>query len=336
MSSLLATKLKNLRTLGEGLVRPECVLSHESGFLFCSDWQGTGGVAVVSERGTIGRLLIADITGGLRPNGIALEPDGSFLLAHLGQTDGGIFRLFSDGSTEPVCTHVNGQPLPPCNFVVRDDAGRIWFTVSTRKIPRADDYRPSANSGFIGLIENGQARIVADSLGYTNELAVSPEGTALYVNETFARRVTRFTLAPDGSLSDKHTIAELGPGSFPDGLVLDSSGGLWVTSIVSNRVIRINEAGIEVMLEESDAIHLGAVESAFATNRMGREHLDTTPATTLRNISSLAFGGPDLKTIFLGCLLGDRLVVADAPVGGQRPVHYGANVTSLLSSLDMQ
>lgn len=303
--------------------------------LFCSDWQGTGGVAVVAPSGAVGRIQVSDVDGGLRPNGIALEPGGTLLIAHLGQETGGIYRLFADGSTQAVCTELEGRSLPPCNFVITDPRGRIWFTVSTRKVPRADDYRPDANSGFIGLIEDGRPRIVADLLGYTNEMAFSADGSHAYVNETFARRVSRFAVGCDGTLSDKTTVAELGSGDFPDGLALDELGGLWITSIVSNRVIRIDGRERNVLLEEGDTVHLAAVEAAFRENRMAREHLDGSPATTLRNISSLAFGGPDLKTVFLGCLLGDRIIAADAPVKGQRPLHYGADITPLLSALEL-
>jgi len=331
---VLTGRLNIARTYGSGLVRPECVLSHQSGLLFCSDWQGAGGVAVVDADDTVRRLQFADSPIQLRPNGIALEPGGSFLIAHLGNETGGIFRLFPDGSSEPVCTHINGVPLPPANFVICDSVGRIWFTVSTRKVPRADDYRPDANTGFIAVIENGAARIVADGLGYTNELAFSVDGAFAYVNETFARRVTRFAVGADASLTDPQTMAQLGPGDFPDGLVLDQAGALWITSIVSNRIIRVSADGVECMLEESDPDHLAEVELAFGQNRMARPHLDGSPAKTLRNISSLAFGGPDMRTAFLGCLLGDRIIAAETPVKGLPPLHYGHDIAPLLSALD--
>jgi sugar lactone lactonase YvrE len=331
---VLTGRLNRTRTYGTGLVRPECVLSHQSGLLFCSDWQGAGGVAIVDADDSVRRVQFVDSPIELRPNGIALEPGGSFLVAHLGAETGGIFRLFPDGSSEALCTHIDGVPLPPANFVIRDRADRIWFTVSTRKVPRADDYRPDANTGFIAVIENGAARIVADGLGYTNELAFSADGAFAYVNETFARRVTRFAVGADATLSDPQTMAQLGPGDFPDGLVLDQTGGLWITSIVSNRVIRVAPEGVERMLEESDPDHLATVEDAFQNHRMARPHLDGSPARTLRNISSLAFGGPDMRTAFLGCLLGDRIIATDTPVRGLPPIHYGDDIGPLLSALD--
>jgi len=55
---------------------------------------------------------------------------------------------------------------------------------------------------------------------------------------------------------------------------------------------------------------------------MDRPHLDKAAGRVLRNISSLAFGGPDLRTAYLGCLLGDRVASFPSPVAGAPPVHW--------------
>jgi hypothetical protein len=44
--------------------------------------------------------------------------------------------------------------------------------------------------------------------------------------------------------------------------------------------------------------------------------------STLRNISSIAFGGPDLKTAYLGNLMDDAIQSFRAPVAGMRPAHW--------------
>ncbi|MGH6816335.1 MAG: hypothetical protein ACREC6_11585 [Hyphomicrobiaceae bacterium] len=49
----------------------------------------------------------------------------------------------------------------------------------------------------------------------------------------------------------------------------------------------------------------------------------------MRNLSSLAFGGADLKTAYLGCLLGDTIFSFAAPVAGQEPVHYRCDLGPL-------
>ena len=323
--------------IGGALSRPECVLAHESGMLFAADWSGDGGVAIIAPDGMVRRLAARDASFPLRPNGIALEPGGSFLLAHLGEETGGVFRLHPDGAVEPVLTEIDGAPLPPTNYPHLDAAGRLWVTVSTRHVPRAAAYRGDVADGFVVLADGAgfaNARIVADGLGYTNECLVDPAGTRLFVNETFARRLTAFSIGADGSLSGRETIAEFGAGTFPDGLTFDAEGGVWITSIVSNRVIHVAPDGRqEILLEDVDSDHLALVEEAFGKGAMGRPHLDGVHSRRLTNISSLAFGGPGLRTGYLGCLLGDRIARFSAPVAGHPPPHWRYDLDRLLAVL---
>jgi sugar lactone lactonase YvrE len=309
-----------LQFIGHDLVRPECVLTTASGDIFCSHWDG--GVTHLHRDGSRSDYLIADKASEIRPNGIALCPDGSFLLANLGES-GGLYRLKRDGQTRPILTEIEGAPLPPTNFATMDRHNRIWLTVSTRRQPRARGYRADVADGFIVLIDKRGAQIVADGLGYTNEVVIDEAGGWLFVNETFGRRTSRFKLRSDGSLQNRETVAEYGPGTYPDGLALDVEGGLWITSIVSNRVVRIAPEGhVHIVLEDADEAHLDWTEKAFRDGKMDRPHLDTIKSRSLKNISSLAFGGPDLMTVYLGCLLGDRLAAFRAPIAGRPPVHW--------------
>ena len=316
--------LSEIQFIGRQLTRPECVLAAANGALFTADWRG--GVVRIDPSGA--QELFATHRGAdaIKPNGIALEPEGSFVIADLG-TSGGLFRLSRDGVLTEVLRTVDGEDLPPCNYVMRDRWGRFWLTISTRRQPRDLGYRADVDDGFIVLMDDRGARIVADGLGYTNEVQLSEDGGFLYVNETFGRRMTRFRVTSSGGLTEKTTITEFGPGTFPDGLAFDSEGCIWVTSIVSNRVIRVDPSGAqEIVLEDSDPDHLDWVEAAFQAGQLGRPHLDNIKSNTLMNISSLAFGGADLKDIYLGCLLGDQVVKLRSPVAGRAPEHWHFDV----------
>lgn len=318
----LPLPLEELRFVGSGLVRPECVLANAAGDLFTADWRG--GVAHLRPDGSQALYVGPGPAGlALKPNGIALLRDGSFLLTHLGNDEGGVFQLRRDGRVTPWLLQVDGVDLPPTNFVAEDAAGRFWVTVSTRLKPRALGYRRGCNDGFIVRVDAHGAAIVADGLGYTNEVAVHPSGQWLYVNETFARRLSRFALHADGSLGFKEVVTEFGPGTFPDGLAFDEEGHAWVVSIVSNRLIRVAPDGTPTTwLEESGAGHLTWVEQAYEAGTMGRTHLDGAPSRSLRNISSIAFAGADRRTAVLGCLLGERLATLRLPVAGVAPTHW--------------
>lgn len=313
----------DLRHLGAGLVRPECVLATARGDLYCADWRG--GVAHLAPDGSQ-RLYAGTLPDGSapRPNGIALLADGSFLLAQLGADGGGVYRLARDGGVLPWLLEVDGQPLPPTNFVLADAGGRTWVTVSTHLSPRSRGYRRSCNDGFIVCVQaDGRAAIAADGLGYANEVAVHPSGRWLYVNETFGRRLSRFALRADGSLGPKEVVTEFGAGTYPDGLAFDEAGHAWVVSIVSNRLIRVAPDGSQtVWLEDADPVHVAAVEAAFDAGHMDRSHLDANPSRVLRNISSIAFTGTDRRTAVFGCLLGDKLATLRMPVAGVAPTHW--------------
>lgn len=306
-------------------MRPECVLANAAGDLFCADWRG--GIAHLKADGTQALYTAVRPDGGaLRPNGAALLADGSFLLAQLGADDGGVYRLWRDGRVEPWLTEVGGAALPPTNFVLVDaleGERRIWVTVSTQRRPRSLGYRRNGGDGFILRVDARGAQVVADGLGYTNEVALHPSGHWLYVNETFARRLSRFALHADGSLGAKEVVAEFGPGTFPDGLAFDEEGSAWVVSIVSNRVLRITPNGESTLwLEDADAEHLAWVEAAYQDGTMDRRHLDQLRSRELRNLSSIAFSGADRRTAVFGCLLGERLATLAMPAAGVEPPHW--------------
>jgi sugar lactone lactonase YvrE len=110
---------------------------------------------------------------------------------------------------------------------------------------------------------------------------------------------------------------------YPDGLYFDETGAFWVVSIVSNRVLRVTaDLQQQLIVDDADAEHVDWVEQAFAGGTMGRPHLDRAAGERLRNVSSIAFGGPDRRRSYLGCLLGDALMQFESPFAGVEPVHW--------------
>lgn len=318
---------QDLNYIGSGLMRPECVLATEKGHLYTAD--ARGGVCHIAPGGAVTRIGGAERReeAQIIPNGIALLPDGSFLLANL---NGGVYRLERSGTLTPYLLEVDGKPLEVTNFVLADRHGRIWITISTRRTPRHLGYVPDVDDGYIVCMEEGRpesARIVADGLGFTNECAldggVTGGGEYLYVNETFARRMSRYPLKSGGALGERETVTTFGAGTFPDGLAVDAQGGLWVTAIIANRVIRVTPEGKQqIVIEDSDPAHVEWVEQAYRAGGLDRGHLDRTPAQYLKQVSSLAFGGPGLRTAYLGNLLDERIAWFESPVAGLEPAHW--------------
>lgn len=320
MSTAPRISLSALEAHGTGLHRPECVVATPSGDVFVPEWPG--GITVVHADGQTQTWRAALSADDLRPNGIALASDGSFLIANLGDS-GGVWRLDRSGALTPVLTEVDGVPVPPANFVTIDEQGRTWISVSTRMAPRQQAWRADVADGFVILIDNAGARIVADGLGYTNEVRPDPQGRWLYVVETFGRQLRRFPIRARGILGTAETVFSItGDGFFPDGFAFDEEDGLWVTSLVSNRLVRFHRERLETILEDVNPNFVERVEHAFASHSMAAEHLGRIPGTLLQQVTSLAFGGPDRRTIYLGSLHGSCLYRFRATVSGAPLPHW--------------
>jgi hypothetical protein len=316
-------EIGDLAFVGTDLARPECVVTTASGDVFVSDRRG--GITRLGADGSQTLLLAREATDFL-PNGFALLPDRSFAIANLGPA-GGAWRMSADGTLTPEVLEVDGVRLPGTNFVNADHTSgepRLWISVSTRHEPREQAFNQAVADGFIVLKDRRGARVVADGIGFTNENKTDPSGRFIYVNETMARRLSRFPIRDDGSLGVRATVAEFGPGTFPDGFEFDAEGGIWIASVVSNRLLRIAPDGSQsVVLEDSAPEVVDAVERKYrAGTTLARPDIDAGRARTLGNLASVSFGGPDLRTVFLGSLFGSRIATFRSKIAGAEPPHW--------------
>jgi len=307
--------LSDLTFVGSGLARPECVITTAKGELFAGDHH-----AGIVEVGKPKREIVGAPPGFL-PNGVTMLPDRQFLLANLGP-GGGVWRLDRDWRLWPHLFEADGELLRVCNFVGRERDGVNWISVSTRKFPRELAFKPVVADGFIVRQDAKGAAIVSDGLAFTNECRVDPTGKWLYVNETQRKCTSRFPIRGSG-LGPREVIYEFGPGEFPDGFAFDGEGGVWVACVVANRVIRIDASGKgHLIVDDGDADMINASEAMYMSGKGGREWLEVGAERSLKNIASVAFGGPDLKTVYLGCLKGDRIASFRSPIAGAEPPQW--------------
>ena len=307
--------LSAISWIGSGLKRPECVLTTAKGEIFVGDHE-----AGIAEIGKPKRTLVG-APPGFVPNGVAMRPDRQFLIANLGP-GGGLWRLDHDWRLWPELFEVEGEALRVCNFVGLDADHNEWISVSTRQYPRERAMKPDFGDGFIVRRDKHGARIVAGDLAYTNECHVDPSGQWLWANETFGSRITRFPITRHG-LGRREVMHEFGPGELPDGFAFDAEGAAWVACVVSNRVIRIETNGRRTLiLDDSDQDVIDRAEAQYQRGLGGREGLEGGATRSLKNIASVAFGGPDLKTVYLGCLNGTAIVSFPSPIAGAEPVQW--------------
>ena len=316
----------DLEFVGEGLERPECILAERDGTLWVAD--GRGGVMRIAPDGAQKLLLsgeentasdyesrLIQATGSL-PNGLAFDADGSILIANWGTER--LERMTRDGQTEVLLDQIEGRRIGKANFVTRDSKGRLWLTVTTQKQPWTDHFKDLSHDGYIALIDEKGARIVADGLCGTNELRFDPAEDWLYVAETSARRVTRFRVEGD-ALVERQIYGPERLSGFCDGIAFDAYGNLWTTLVMADRLAAITPEGDEVTILDlgGDPAPLAALDAAWAENAITPALMGAAGGTICRWMASVTFGGPDLRTVYLGSLQGTRLPYFRSPVAGQ-------------------
>lgn len=320
--------------VGHDLQRPECVLAEPDGTLWSAD--ARGGVMRIDSDGT--QTLIAQevvepsgqagsvaryILEGTLPNGLAFDSSGDFVIANFG-TDA-IERMTRTGESTTLCTEIEGRPLGKANFALADSRGRIWITVHTRQNPWTIAVNERTPDGYIALLDEQGARIVADGFVGTNEIRFDAAEEWLYVVESNARHISRLRVADDGTLSDREIYGPEDLGGVPDGFAFDVVGNLWITLVNADRLVALTpERELLTLLDDGRPEGVVAFDEAFFTGTMTPELLGGGRGTLAPLMASVTFGGPDLRTVFLGSLMGTTLPSFRSPVAGLPLAHWNA------------
>ena len=326
-----AVSREQIRRAGRDLQRPECVLAERDGSLWTA--AARGGVVRIRPDGT--QTLIRQSFGAspaapeearrfaerTLPNGLAFARDGSLYVANFG-TDR-LERMTRAGETSAVLDRVDGRPIGKVNFVLRDSRDRLWVTVSTRMGNWTEAVSPRVRDGSIVLVDGRTARTVASDLAFANEVRLDAKEERLYVVESTGRRVTRFRVAGDGSLSEREAFGPADHGAFIDGIAFDAHGNLWGTHVMSDRVFAITPEGeLRIILDDDEPEASARLMEAFRHDRVTPELMLATGGTIGPWFSSVTFGGPDLRDVYVGTLRGTSLPWFRSPVAGLPMAHW--------------
>lgn len=323
-----------IRTVGHDLRRPESILAERDGTLWSADARGgvmqictDGTQKLISQRIDSHFDLAGDSTNsllyGTLPNGLAFARNGDILISNFG-TDR-LEVMSRTGATRILLDRIDGKPIGKVNFVLRDSRDRIWITVSTRINPWSDAICSKIADGYLVLLDETGARIVADNLYFTNEVRFDAAEEWLYIAETCAKRVTRMRVGPRGELTSREVFgpANLGRG-LVDGIAFDAYGNLWVAMVFADRLIAITPEGEVIeLLNDGDPMSTDRFEAEFATGSpVGIETLAATGGQIAPWLASITFGGADLRTVYLGGLKATTIPHFQSPVPGLPMAHW--------------
>lgn len=191
------------------------------------------------------------MTVGQQPSGLGWMPDGSMLVVSMKD-----HRLLRRSPAGEISVHADlGEHCAGhLNDLVVDSQGRAYVGEFGFDLMAFADPVPAK---LMRVDPDGTVTVLADDLLFPNGSVITPDGDTLIVGETAGARYTAFTLAGDGSLSNRRVWAqvafapELGPLEqtlpqlkfAPDGCTLDREGCIWAADAVGARCVRVAQGG---------------------------------------------------------------------------------------------
>jgi sugar lactone lactonase YvrE len=205
----------------DGLTLPECPRWHD-GVLYFSDVRA-GRILRMGEGGVVQEIYASpdDFVSGL-----GFLSDGSLICVsqkrrQLLRIVGGRVIVYADLSG--FCRFVlNDLAVTGDHAYVSQPGYDVWEGLPEGLPPATE---------LIVVSPQGRARIAARGLKFPNGIAGSSDGRTLHVAETAAMRISSFSIiGAEGGLRKHRTHAVLPSGATPDGICLDSEGGVWAAA----------------------------------------------------------------------------------------------------------
>jgi xylono-1,5-lactonase len=210
-----------------------------------------------------------------------------------GLKSGFAFLRLSPLTTESICNPEIDRPQNRLNDAKADNAGRIWAGSK-------DDRDLETTGALYRLDPDLRWSRVDDGYKVTNGPTFSRDYQTLYHTDSLKRIIYAFDLAKDGRLSNRRIWLRFPEEwGYPDGMTTDAEGAIWIAHWGGARISRF-----------------------FSDGRLDRSI--PMPAS---NITSIAFGGVNLRRMFVtsashddeGGELAGALFEVDAGVEGLAP-----------------
>lgn len=145
------------------------------------------------------------------------------------------------------------------------------LAIGANDILYASDPAWSEGTGRVWRIDLDGSTTTLDAMGTTNGIEVGPDERTLYVNESTDRNVWAYDLSPTGEISNKRLLIRFDADGM-DGMRCDVDGNLYITRYGRGTVAVVSPGG---------------------------ELLREVPLADGTNVTNIAFGGPDGRTVYL-------------------------------------
>jgi gluconolactonase len=220
-------------------------------------------------------------------NGLLIDPQGRLIACEGADSQRtGVAQKFKPqvtrtdlrtGAVEVLADNYQGQPFVGPNDITIDGKGRLFFTDLT--------------GGAVYRIDgNGQlTRILATpDTQRPNGIQISPDDKTLYLIEANnaqggARMIRAYDLSADGAVSNMRVHYNFYPGRSADGMSIDTQGNLYASAgmnqLRGTAETLDTKTGIHVISPQGNLLKFIPIAEDFITNN--------------------AFGGPDMKTLYV-------------------------------------
>ena len=234
---------------------------HGEGPVWSARWGGlrwvdmlAGDILSLAPDGDVTRRHVGTIAAAIRPR----RQQGAVMGVERG------FAMEEADGTVPVLEELWAGDAVRMNEGGCDPDGRFYCG------SMAYDKRPGAGAVY-RLDPDGSIRLVLRDVTISNGLEWSPDGSLAYYNDTDTYRTDVFDYAFDSGLTNRRPFVDMPAGGRPDGLTVDSEGGVWVA------------------LSNAGAVHRYTPSGA----------LDEVVELPVRKVTACTLGGPNLDQLFI-------------------------------------
>ena len=234
----------------------------------------SGALSIYRERSNVANGLLIDPEGRLIAcEGAEFERPGVKVKGtpRVTRTD------LKTGKVEVIADSYQGKPFVGPNDVTIDSKGRLYFT----DLPGVGVYRIDAPGKVTRIL-------AAPDIQRPNGIQVAPDDSKLYLIEANgvaggARLIRAYDLQPDGTVRNMRVHYNFSPGRSADGMSIDTQGNLYASAgmnqLRGTAETLDTKTGIYVISPAGKLLKFIPIAEDYITNN--------------------AFGGPDMKTLYV-------------------------------------